>query len=238
MTNDVLRDHYDAMWDTALPAIASGAVDCDLGIGAVPDQRRGLTLIARPALALQASFDALLATLATEATGQYRYPASDMHVTILPLFTATEHAEGELARMDDYRAVAQAAVARMAPFEIDFDGLTLSNGAVMARGVPRDQTLETLRERLRAGLRARGLDATVDQRYRLVTAHVTLLRFAAPLRAPARFAALLAALRNVPLGTMRVEAIELVVNDWYMSSGALQRVAVLSLRAPGTGLTG
>ncbi len=119
----------------------------------------------------------------------------------------------------------------MEAFEIGFAGITLSRGAVMACGYPHGPALETLRERLRIQLRARGLDASLDQRYRLVTAHATLLRFAAPLQQPARFAALLEELRREPFGSMRVDALELVVNDWYMSSGSLRRVEVLRLPA-------
>jgi hypothetical protein len=56
-----------------------------------------------------------------------------------------------------------------------------------------------------------------------------LLRFVRPLRDPARFAAELAQLRGAPLGTMRVEQVELVVNDWTMSSASLERIETLRL---------
>lgn len=41
-----------------------------------------------------------------------------------------------------------------------------------------------------------------------------LLRFIAPLQDPQRFTALLQSLGNTPLGGMRVDAVELVTNDW------------------------
>jgi 2'-5' RNA ligase len=231
MNNADLRSHYDAMWARAFPALASGNVDCDAGLAASPDRRRGLTLIARPSPALRASFTTLLDHLVAAEPGQYRYPVPDMHVTILSLFTAVEDSARQLARLDDYRALVRTALDGIAPFDIDFDGIALSPGAIMARGFARGTGLETLRERLRTGLRAQGLDASVDQRYRLVTAHATLLRFTAPLRQPAQFGALLTALRDQPLGRMRVDDVELVINDWYMSSGTLRRVD--TLRLPG-----
>lgn len=231
MTRDELRLHYQAMWDDAFPAIAGGTVADDPHL-AGPDRRRGLTLIARPDAALQARFDALLDHLAALEPQQYRYPALDMHVTILPLFTATESPDAELARLAAYQAVVRTAVAGMAPFDIDFDGLALSRSAVLARGYPCGPGLAALRERLRAGLRDHGLDASVDQRYRLVTGHATLLRFAAPLVDPAGFSAQLAALRDVPLGTMHVTTMELVVNDWYMSHATLERIDVIPLTGP------
>lgn len=135
------------------------------------------------------------------------------------------------ALVDDYLAAARTAVDGIEAIGIDFGGIALSRGAVMARGIPRGPALEILRERLRAALRERGLDGALDRRYRLVTAHMTLFRFTEPLRDAARFAALLHALRDEPLGLMRIEQAELVVNDWYMSSRSLVRVAALPLRA-------
>lgn len=230
MRNADLRRHYDAMWASAFPAIARGAVDCDTRITAGPDLRRGLTLIARPGAALQASFAAVVQQLDALEPQQYRYPVTDMHVTLLPLFTAVEDPSMQLARLDDYRAVAATALKDIGGFTIDFDGITLSPGAVMARGFPRGAALEALRERLRTGLRAQGLDASLDGRYRLVTAHVTLCRFVTPLRQPAQFGTLLTALRDQPLGSMRVDEVELVINDWYMSMGTLQCVEVVPLQ--------
>lgn len=233
MRNFSLAGHYDAMWARAFPALASGTVDCDPSLAAGPDRRRGLTLIARPSQALCASFDALLDQLTAAEPRQYRYPAPDMHVTVLSLFTAVEDPSQQLARLDEYRAVVRQAMEGIAPFDIAFDGLTLSQGAVMARGFPHGPGLDMLRERLRAGLRQQGLAASVDERYRLVTAHATLLRFATPLRQPAQFGALLTALRDQPLGCMRVEEVELVINDWYMSNGTLERVEIRSLKTSG-----
>jgi 2'-5' RNA ligase len=123
----------------------------------------------------------------------------------------------------------RAAVEGLPAFDIDFAGITISRGAVLATGFPRDDTLETLRARLREALRARGLDGMLDQRYRLVTAHSTLLRFVRPPADPARLAAALAALRDVPLGTMRVDALQLVVNDWFMSSAAVEVIETSKL---------
>lgn len=226
-----LQAHYDAMWERAHGAIAAGDIERDERVLAGPDPRRGLTLVARPGPVLRARFDALLERLAQAEPGQYRHPPDDMHLTVLSLFTVTEEPGAQLAQLEAYRAAVHAALAGIEPFEIDFAGITLSRGAVMACGYPRGPALETLRERLRVQLRAGGLDASLDQRYRLVSAHTTLFRFAAPLQQPSRFAALLEELRTAPFGSMHVDQLELVVNDWYMSSGSLQRVEVLRLLA-------
>ncbi|WP_156895603.1 2'-5' RNA ligase family protein [Massilia putida] len=225
-----LRAHYDAMWERAWPAVALGDVDCDTHLGGGLDPRRGMTLIARPDPALAARLEHVQDRLAGADPRQYRQPRADLHVTILSLFTVTEDYAPHLARRAGYTAAVRAAVDGLPAFDIDFDGITISRGAVLARGFPRDGTLELLRTRLRDALRARGLDGMLDQRYRLVTAHSTLLRFIAPPAGPARFAAVLAELRGMPLGTMHVDTPQLVVNDWYMSSAAVESIEAFPLR--------
>jgi 2'-5' RNA ligase len=227
-----LRAHYDAMWARAWPDVSRGDVDCDRHLAGGLDPRRGLTLIARPGPALAASFEAAQDALLAADPHQYRQPLPDLHMTVLSLFTVTDDYAPHLARRADYAAAVRAALDDLPAFAIDFEGITISRGAVLAKGFPRDGTLERLRARLRDALRARGLDGMLDQRYRLVTAHSTLLRFVAPPPEPARLAVALAALRDKPLGTMRVDSLQLVVNDWYMSSAAVEPVETFTLRPP------
>jgi len=227
-----LRTHYDAMWDRAWPDVSRGDVECDSHLAGGRDPRRGLTLIARPDTALAARFEAVQDALLGADPQQYRQPLPDLHMTVLSLFTVTPDYAPHLARRADYAAAARAALDDLPAFDIDFEGITISRGAVLAKGFPRDGTLERLRARLRAALHARGLAGTLDQRYRLVTAHSTVLRFIAPPLEPARLAAVLRETRAMPLGTMRVDTLQLVVNDWYMSSAAVEPVATFTLRPP------
>jgi 2'-5' RNA ligase len=224
-----LQAHYDAIWERSLDAIRASSIDIDPRLGNKPDPRRGLTVIARPDAVLASRFEGLLDRLCEIEPGQYRHPLADMHVTILSLFTVCEDYHGQLARCDDYRAAVRAAVESAPSFEIEFRGITASRGAVLAQGFPRDGAIDALRERLRTQLRARGLDASLDQRYKLVTAHATLLRFMRPLAQPARFAEALAGLRDAPLGSMRVRSVELALNDWYMSNGTLRQIETFGL---------
>jgi hypothetical protein len=175
-----LRAHYDAMWDRAWPHVTQGDVDCDRHLAGGLDPRRGLTLIARPGPALADGFARLQDRLAGAAPHQYRQPRADLHLTVLSLFTVTEDPAPHLARRADYAAAVRAAADGLPPFAIDFDGITISRGAVLARGFPRDGTLEGL--------------------------------------------------RGMPLGTMHVDRLQLVVNDWYMSSAAVEVVETLNLR--------
>jgi 2'-5' RNA ligase len=225
-----LASHYDAMWQNAFPAIAAGDVAYDrylLNKGC--DPRRGLTLVARLDPRVSSRLIALLNKLAGVEPDQYYPLEADLHLTVLSLFTVTEAWKPHLAHLDGYRAAVAEALEAARPFAVDTAGLTLSRSAVIAQGFPHDDMLGEIRDRLRGALARRGLDGTLDQRYRLVTAHSTLMRFRTPLRDPQRFAECLAALREEVFGTSVFDTLYLVFNDWYMSSQTLRTLDAYAL---------
>lgn len=194
------------------------------------DARRGLTLLARPSPAVADRLTAFLERLRALEPAQYYQPRGDMHHTVLSLFTATADPGPYLAHRQRYEAAVAEAAAAAPPFEIAVCGVTLSTGAVLAQGFPHGEALEDLRGRLRAALVARGLGAGLDRRYRLVTAHTTIVRFAAPLHDPARFVAALADARATDFGVSRVDRLELVLSDWYHTAEREQAIRAYPLR--------
>ncbi len=87
----------------------------------------------------------------------------------------------------------------------------------MIQGFFETNSLHELRDRLRRQLRHHGLEKGIDQRYRLKTAHLTVVRFRAPLRHSEQFAQVLEQARCRPFGATTVGRFMLVENDWYMS---------------------
>jgi len=148
---------------------------------------------------------------------QYYYSPSEFHLTILSLFTATENFLPFCAQKERYIAAVDSAVQKTSPVRIIFKGITASSSAVMIQGFFETQKLNRLRDRLRRQLGARGLGKGIDQRYRLQTAHMTVVRFCAPLRHPEAFAQALEQARRRTFGAMAVRRFYLVQNDWYMS---------------------
>lgn len=216
---EALATRYDQMWTDAAPAVRAGQATLDPWVMQKDaDGRRGLTLLARPDAEVCRRLEEFMDVLRRDEPEQYVQPAADIHLTVLSLFGATTDHAPYLARLAEYRAAAAEALADAPAFAVAIEGVTLSRGAVMAQGFPRDDTLERVRERLRAALAARGLAGGLDQRYRLMTAHLTLVRFAAPLRRPERFVAALADARGRAFGEMEVRGMELVVGDWYQSA--------------------
>jgi 2'-5' RNA ligase len=216
-----LRKRYDQLWLRAFARIRAGKIDLDPVLESQrPDRRRGWTLIARPSATVKESVTLFLRDLRRFEPGQYYYAASEFHVTVLSLFTATADFEPFAGRKERYIEAVDAALKRATPIRIVFDGITASPGTVMIQGFFETNELHELRDGLRHQLRLRGLDKGVDERYRLQTAHMTIVRFRAPLRHTERFAKALEQARRRPFGVTTMRSFSLVQNDWYMSQRA------------------
>ncbi len=218
MTRNRLRLRYDEMWSTTIGKIRSGQVELDPVLAAqAGDERRGLTVVARPSAPVRRRAQALVRQMRQIEPDQYYYAASELHVTILSLFTATEHHASFFARKDQYISAVSAALKNAELFVIRFEGVTVSPGTMMIQGFFESNALNRLRDTLRQQLWIRGLGAGVDERYRLETAHMTVARFRAPLRDGHRFAMMLEQARTRRFGTSIVRSLSLVANDWYLS---------------------
>ena len=220
-----LKERYALLWRGAITRIRSGAIEIDPVLAEKQtDLRRGLTVIIRPGLAVRRRVAALLEDLRAIEPDQYYYDPAEFHVTFLSLFTATVEHVRFFARSREYEAAVDCALAEVRPFKIRFSGITASPGAVMVQGFPESEALNAGRERLRRELRARGLTEGLDERYRLETAHITVVRFRRRLGDAERFARALERWRAAELGATEVESPRLVRNDWYMSRGNLELV--------------
>jgi 2'-5' RNA ligase len=220
-----LQNQYDAIWANARAAFDAGAPDLDRQLlDKANDRRRSATLLIRPGAAAAARVAAALEQLRRLEPDQYYYRPDELHVTALSLWTGTEQSEPYFAQMPVYRAAIDRVLRDFPPFSIHFDGLTASPAAVLVQGFPSGPQLNDLREALRQSISAAGLGHTLDQRYRITTAHMTALRFCRPLQDLPRLAAALQALRACDFGVTNVAELALVENDWYMSH---DRVRVL-----------
>jgi 2'-5' RNA ligase len=213
-----LQKLYDQMWSAAIAKIRTGKIDLDPVLEKrLPDQRRGLTVIARPSIAVRKQITAFLDELRRLEPHQYYYTASELHITVLSLFTAVVDNEPFFDQTDRYVAAADAALRNARPIPMEFQGITASPGTVMIQGFFPDNGLNELRDELRRHLRDRGLGSAIDTRYRLETAHMTVARFRTPLYNSKTFAAALIRARQRPFGATTINSLSLVENDWYMS---------------------
>jgi 2'-5' RNA ligase len=221
---------YDGLWQDALARFAKGQVEPDGYLAdRQSDQRLGLTVIARPSQRVVDQYMALIHQLAQVEPDQYYYHPDQLHITVLSLFTATELSEPYFTRLVDYLAVSGAILSTAGSFAIDFQGVTATPNGIMGQGFPQDGYLETLREKLRKALREQDLGQGLDTRYHLRTAHVTLMRFRYPPQALTHLVAILKEHRDFRFGNSLFQTLQVVKNDWYMSTEKVEVLAEYKL---------
>ncbi len=146
--------------------------------------------------------------LKTIEPDMYFYPQKDFHITVLDVL------KGEAGRqipenISEYIEAVKACANSIKPFEIEFDGLTASDNAVMVRGFY-ESALQSLREKLRQEIRSRGL--TLDERYETFSSHVTIARLCDKYSEPQKILSFV----NTPIsfGKMSVSSLEICFHSW------------------------
>ena len=210
-----LQVHYDAMRQAATQRLASGGAVIDTLVDSPADTRRGLTLLTRPPAPLAAIIEEVLTDFRGIEPDQYFYQASDIHVTILSIISCYPGFTLGLIDPAAYQSAVRASLQTSRPFALTYTGLTAAPGGIMVQGFPAGSGLEELRQATRRCFQASGLQQSIDQRYRLQTAHSTVLRFRKPLQNPARLLQMLMQHQHRFIGTFEVNTVELVYNDWY-----------------------
>lgn len=210
-----LSAHYDAMRQDAVRRLARNDAELDSLLNSLQDNRRGITLLARPPAPITARIEEMLADFRRSEPDQYYYPASDIHVTILSIISCYPGFTLDLIEPAAYQDAVRNIVQTTAPFTVSYAGLTASPGSVIVQGFPVGNGLDDLRTATRSVFRNSGLQQSIDQRYRIQTAHSTVVRFRHPLQNPALLLKKLAKYQAYFIGSFAVDAVELVYHDWY-----------------------
>jgi len=219
-----LHTHYNKLWEKSRTGFEAGIYALDPWIDAPTDDRLGITLLARPSREVRERIRTFLDELQQVASEQYFYPDTDLHITVLSIISCTPGFTLSEVNTADYVQLLESITRHAKRFKVDFTGITASPEAIMIQGFPLNDSLQRLRESIRAAFSATSLLQSLDQRYTLKTAHATVLRFRAPVQQPEQFLKLLEKYRTYDFGTFEVDELELVYNDWYQRA---ERVQVL-----------
>jgi hypothetical protein len=145
----------------------------------------------------------------------HRYPADEIHMTVLGLADSAG-AEEELA----------AIVARHSPLMVEVGGLNVSSSTVFAELYPQGPGLLALRRDLR---RAESDEhGPVARWLRRRLAHANVIRFGAPV--DPRLLAGVGSLRRARFGRFRIDEVELVRTDKVLSGAGTRTLARFTLR--------
>lgn len=224
-----IEDHYNKLWNQSLQKFRSNEFEFDPLINSDDDNRYGITLLARPSKKVKQNISNILDEIRSVAPNQYYYPDSDLHVTVLSIISC--YAGFSLDQIDqvDYLKIVQSAIDSIAPFEIRFRGVTASSSCMLIQGFPRGNQLNFLRNELREKFKDSGLQHSIDKRYPLQTAHMTVVRFKEPFENAERFISTVAKLRDRDFGSCVTDQVELVGNDWYQQQKKAKSIAKISL---------
>ncbi len=215
MTKPELQQHYQALWQQSLVKFEQQQFDTDALLTAIDDSRYGVTLLARPSEQVKQQIRHHLAELMQLEPQQYYYPASDLHLTVLSLISC--YSGFALSQIDTaaYVDLVKEVIADTGPFRLDFQGITASPSCVLVQGFFDNQQLNQLRAKLRSVFGQSILQHSIDQRYAIQTAHMTVLRFTQQPANPGLFLQKIKALTSVDFGSSLINELELVANDWY-----------------------
>ncbi len=224
-----LEDYYNKLWNQSLQKFRSNEFEFDPVINSEDDSRYGITLLARPSREVKQNISRTLDEIKNVAPNQYYYPGSDLHVTILSIISCYSGFSLDQVDQSDYQKIVQSAIDSISPFEIIFCGLTASSSSILIQGFPGSNQLNVLRDELREKFKDSGLQHSIDKRYQLQAAHVTVVRFKESFKNAERFVNKVTRLRDRNFGSCVIDQVELVGNDWYQQQDKVKSIAKFSL---------
>lgn len=220
-----LTEHYNQLYIKSSEEILSGNYKLDSQIKNTSDSRFGITLLIRPNELIKANIQLFLDQLKAIEPNQYYYPDSDIHITVMSIISCYEGFSLDQISIPKYIDVIQQSLVHLDKITIDFRGITASPSAIMIQGFPTDESLHNLRNQLRENFKKSTLQQSIDSRYTIATAHTTVMRFQEKLQNYKKLVAAIAQFRDYNFGTLNVEKLELVYNDWYQREGNTIRLA-------------
>lgn len=214
----MLSEHYEALYASSLSKISRGGSEIDPLISSDGDARQGITLIARPNEAVLSEIDKFCNRLAEVEPRQYFYSTPQVHITVMSIISCYNGFDLTRISVDRYVDVVNDCIDGLNQFEVEFRGLTMSPSCLMVRGFPSDNTLNTIRDRLRSSFKNSDLEQSIDKRYSIQTAHSTIFRLCRPLSDIKGYLHLIEEYKDHSFGSFCVDKMELVCNDWYHKS--------------------
>jgi len=208
-----LKEHYDKLWKESVAGFKKGQFQVDPLLDSNLDGRRGMSLVIRPPKEIYDNVSVMMEELRKIAPEQYYYPFSDMHITIMPIVSCFEGFKTENIDLDKYVERINNSITKIS--KITYSGLTASSACIMLCGYSENNVLNELRNRLRNDFESANLAHSMDQRYRMVTAHSTIVRFKSNFKYLDRFLSAVERYISNDFGSFEVDTFELVYNDWY-----------------------
>ncbi|MGJ8682148.1 2'-5' RNA ligase family protein [Paraglaciecola sp.] len=224
-----MHDLYQQMWQRNLAAYQQQNIQIDKYLLDKTDSRRGITLLARLPKSVTEHVASFLSELKAICPGQYLYPESDMHLTIMSIVSCKQGYELDENIHATFLDVLTEHLTGLPSLSVSLSGITLSASGVLLTGYTDPVLLEGLRKRVRLAVSASGVDHSMDSRYKIKTAHSTVMRFKKPVEDMTSLIAFLKQNKHREFGQFDLLELELVFNDWYQSKSITQLIGTIGL---------
>lgn len=225
MDNTNLHKLYNDLYNQSCLKILNDNYSIDLNIDNPADKRFGMTLVIKPEIETKNKIQDFLNELKEIESEQYYYSNPDLHITALSIISCYEGFDLTNIMVDEYSEIITKSLQSVNEFEIEFKGVTASESAIMIQGFPKTETLNEIRENLRANFGKSSLQKSIDRRYPLTAAHITVLRFREKLNDVSQFINCIEKYRDYDFGTSKINKLDLVYNDWYQREEIVKKLA-------------
>lgn len=210
-----LTRHYKELYESSIKKIGKGDYQTDSLIDSPVDKRFGITLLIRPPQKVKNKIELFLEELKQIDSCQYFYPHSDIHITVMSIISCYAGFRLDQISVSEYSDLIKQSLKGIDKFDIKFQGITASDSGIMIQGFPENGILNNLRNNLRTNFKNSNLEQSIDKRYTIQTAHITVFRFKKKLQSVIAFLAGIEKYKNYDFGSFEVNELELVFNDWY-----------------------
>lgn len=217
----MIQSIYDQMWQRFEQATVQNDYELDAHLlDTTNDTRRGITALAYLKQGNSAVLNEIIKfqqAVREIEPNQYYHPLDELHLTVLSVISCVPKFDLNEINIQAYADIFLSVLKTIQPIEIKYRGVSASPNCIVLRGFPTSNALEQFRNNLRTQLSDAGLRVTFDSRYKLVTAHSSLIRFKLPISDGQQLLALCQQYRNYDFGSIVLKDFELVFNNWYQN---------------------
>jgi len=226
-----LQSLYTQMWENSIDRYKNNNCETDSLINGPSDMRRGITVLSYFDNVVDVKVSNFLSELKLIEPDQYYYPKEELHLTILSIISCITGFKLTNIDIEEYSSIFKEAIKEIGPFNVRYKGITVSSSCILIQGFPDNNQLYRLRNSLRSNFKKAKLKSTIDSRYEISTAHATAVRCIAPFRNSRDLIHILSKYRDYDFGTIEVNSLELVFNNWYQNLDITKKLSSLKLKS-------
>jgi len=224
-----LQQLYTNMWKNSIDRFKNNNCETDQLIHDPRDMRRGITVLSYFDNPVDVEISKFLNELRIIEPEQYYYPSNELHLTVLSIIGCISGFKLSNINAEEYSSIFKESIKEIGGFKVKYKGITLSPSCILIQGFPDSEQLSYLRDSLRINFNKSKLQSTIDARYEISTAHTTVVRCVAPFKHSDSLMKVLSKYKNYDFGTLEVNSLELVFNNWYQNLSITESLSKLEL---------